>query len=291
MDNTELNALISLLDDPDDQVFHQIREKLLSLGQTAIPALESAWENSFDSLLQQRIENIIHHIQLDYIRSSMRTWAVTGQQDLLEGALIVARTQYPDLDEERIRRHIEQIKQDIWLELNNGLTALEKIRVINHILFDVHNFSGNTSNYHAPQNSYINNVLETKKGNPLSLSIIYAVIAQDLRIPVYGVNLPDHFILAYVDLSEQQSEEPIEDIDRVLFYINPFSRGWVVSRKEIDAYLKQQNLEAKPEFYVPCSNLEIIRCLILKLILSYEKLGYPNKIEELQHMLDALSEH
>jgi hypothetical protein len=291
MDKTELNALISLLDDPDDLVFHQIREKLLSLGQTAIPALESAWENSFDSLLQQRIENIIHHIQLDYIRSSMRTWAITGQQDLLEGAIIVARTQYPDLDEERIRRHIEQIKQDIWLELNNSLTALEKVRVINHILFDVHNFSGNTSNFHAPQNSYINNVLETKKGNPLSLSIIYAVIAQDLRIPIYGVNLPDHFILSYVDLTEAQPEIPENDSDRVLFYINPFSRGWVVSKKEIDAYLKQQNLDPRPEFYVPCSNLEIIRCLILKLMMSYEKLGYPNKVEELQILLDVLVDH
>ncbi|MFN8713536.1 MAG: transglutaminase-like domain-containing protein [Bacteroidota bacterium] len=290
MDSTQLNALISLLDDPDENVFHQIREKLLSLGNTAVPALESAWENSFDPLLQQRIENIIHSIQLDYTRNSLRTWALPGQQDLLEGALIVARTQYPDLDEDRIRRHIEQIKQDIWLELNNNLTALEKVRVINHILFDVHSFSGNTSNYHAPQNSYINNVLETKKGNPLSLSIIYAVIAQDLRIPVYGVNLPDHFILAYVDAGTEQPMTFTDDSDRVLFYINPFSRGWVVSRKEIDAYLKQQNLDPKSEYYAPCSNLNIIRSLITKLIISYERLGYPNKTEELKRMIDVLSD-
>lgn len=290
MDSTQLNALISLLDDPDESVFHQIREKLLSLGSTAVPALESAWENSFDPLLQQRIENIIHSIQLDYTRNSLRTWALPGQQDLLEGALIVARTQYPDLDEDRIRRHIEQIKQDIWLELNNNLTALEKVRVINHILFDVHNFSGNTSNIHAPQNSYINNVLETKKGNPLSLSIIYAVIAQDLRIPVYGVNLPEHFILAYVDAGTEQPMTFTDDSDRVLFYINPFSRGWVVSRKEIDAYLKQQNLDPKSEYYAPCSNLSIIRSLITKLIISYERLGYPNKTEELKRMLDVLSD-
>jgi regulator of sirC expression with transglutaminase-like and TPR domain len=290
MDNAQLSALISLLDDPDENVFHQIREKLLSMGNVAVPALESAWENSFDPLLQSRIENIIHSIQLDYTRNSLRTWALPGQQDLLEGALIVARTQYPDLDEERIRRHIEQIKQDIWLELNNNLTALEKVRVINHILFDVHNFSGNTANYHAPQNSYINNVLETKKGNPLSLSIIYAVIAQDLRIPVYGVNLPEHFILAYVDAGTDQPMAFTQDSDRVLFYINPFSRGWVVSRKEIDAYLKQQNLDPKAEYYAPCSNLDIIRSLITKLIISYERLGYPNKTEELKRMMDVLSD-
>ena len=76
---------------------------------------------------------------------------------------------------------------------------MEKVRVLNHIIFDVHGFSGNTANFHAPQNSYINNVLESKKGNPLSLSVLYAVIAQRLDVNIYGVNLPEHFILAYVE--------------------------------------------------------------------------------------------
>lgn len=194
--------------------------------------LESAWENSFDSVLQQRIEAIIHLIQFDNIRRSLREWALPEQQDLLTGAILIARYQYPDLDDAALRKHVEQIKQDIWLELNNNLTALEKVKVINHILFDVHNFSSNTQNYHAPQNSYINNVLESKKGNPVSLSIIYAVLAQELRIPIYGVNLPEHFILAYVD-NGSINNALIEDPDRVLFYINPFSRGAPVNKKKL----------------------------------------------------------
>ncbi|HEU4717893.1 MAG TPA: transglutaminase-like domain-containing protein, partial [Bacteroidia bacterium] len=289
MDRTEVNALISLLDDPDEHVFSQIREKLLSLGTDVIPVLESAWENSFDSVLQQRIENIIHKIQFDEIRRSLREWSFPENQDLLSGAILIAKYQYPDLDESHIRRHIEQIKQDIWLELNNNLTALEKIRVINHILFDVHGFSANTTNYHAPQNSYINNVLETKKGNPVSLSIIYAVIAQDLRIPVYGVNLPGHFILAYVDNGPGFSLDA-DNTDRVLFYINPFSRGAPVNKKEIDAFIRQQRLDPKPEYYTPCSNLQIIRMLLNNLIASYEKLGYPNKVDELKLLWKALED-
>lgn len=290
MDKTELHALISLLDDPDEEVYKQIRQKIMTLGAEVIPALESAWENSFDSVIQNRIEQIIQQIQFDKVIRDLKEWALPEHQDLLEGALIIAKYQYPDLDEAKLRRHIEQVKQDIWLELNNNLTALEKVRVINHIIFDVHGFSGNTTNYHAPQNSYINNVLETKKGNPLSLSIIYAVIAQDLRIPIYGVNLPEHFILAYVD--QGNAIYPGNDLgDRVLFYINPFSRGWVVSRKEIDAFLKQQRLDARPEYYEPCSNLEILRRLLRNLIHSYEKLGYPNKVEELSSLLAALSNY
>ncbi len=287
MEKGQLNALISLLDDPDEEVYKQIRQKILSLGSMAIPALENAWENSFDAAIQQRIESLIHTIQYERNSRELKIWSHPDHQDLLEGALIVARYQYPDLDEARIRRHMEQIKQDIWLELNNGLTPLEKVKVINHILFDVHNFSGNTTNYTAPQNSYINNVLETKKGNPISLSIIYAVIAQDLRIPIYGVNLPDHFILAYVDAPAGE-HGPDLDPEHVLFYINPFSRGWAVSRKEIDAFIKQKQLERREEYYSPCSNLDIIRRLINNLIASYEKLGYPIKVKELLQLKAAL---
>lgn len=286
MNNNELHALISLLDDPDDLVYKQIRQQLLNLGADAIPALESAWENSFDSTLQNRIEQIIQVIQFDKVSKELKIWAHPDNQDLLEGVLLIARYQYPDLDESKVRKHIEQIKQDIWLELNNNLTALEKVRVINHIIFDVHGFSGNTTNYHAPQNSYINNVLETKKGNPLSLAIIYAIIAQDLRIPIYGVNFPDHFILAYVDHSNPIYGHDLGD--RVLFYINPFSRGWVVSKKEIDAFLKQKRLDFHPEYYEPCSNLQIMRRLLSNLINSYEKLGYPHKVDELSKLLLSL---
>ncbi|MCK6639772.1 MAG: transglutaminase-like domain-containing protein [Bacteroidia bacterium] len=287
MDKTEIHALISLLDDPDEKVYHQIREKLLSLGIEVIPELESAWENSFDTVLQQRIEGIIQRIQSESLVRAFKRWALPDEQDLLTGALLVARSQYPDLNEGLIRKHLDQIKQDIWLELNNNLTALEKVRVINHILFDVHNFSGNTANFHAPQNSYINNVLETKKGNQVSLSVIYAVIAQDLRIPIYGVNLPEHFVLAYVDQNVKQIPG-MTDVDSVLFYINPFSRGSVVSKKEIEAFIRQQRLEAQPEFFAPCSNLTIIRRLLNNLMASYEKLGYPNKVDELRVLRDAL---
>jgi regulator of sirC expression with transglutaminase-like and TPR domain len=287
MDKTEIHALISLLDDPDEKVYNQIREKLLSLGFEVIPELESAWENSFDTVLQQRIEGIIQRIQSESLVRAFKQWALPDEQDLLTGALLVARSQYPDLNEALIRKHLDQIKQDIWLELNNNLTALEKVRVINHILFDVHNFSGNTANFHAPQNSYINNVLESKKGNQVSLSVIYAVIAQDLRIPIYGVNLPEHFVLAYVDQNVKQIPG-MSDADSVLFYINPFSRGSVVSKKEIEAFIRQQRLEAQPEFFAPCSNLTIIRRLLNNLMASYEKLGYPNKVDELRVLRDAL---
>ena len=288
-DKSQINALISLLDDPDNEVFENIKHKLLSIGGEVIPMLEDAWEHSFDTLIQGRIENIIHKIQFENIINGLKNWAKEGNQKLLEGAILVAKYQYPDLNEKKIKKQLDQIKQDIWLELNDNLTALEKVKVINHIVFDVHGFSGNTTNFHAPENSYLNNVLESKKGNPLSLSILYIIIAQNLDIPIYGVNLPEHFILAYRDESKNLPVLTKDKDDKIFFYINAFSKGSVFSKKEVDAFLKQLKLSPNAIYYNPCSNFEIIKRLIRNLIQSHEKLCYPGKGDELKIILASLN--
>jgi regulator of sirC expression with transglutaminase-like and TPR domain len=286
MNQAEVTALIDLLDDPDLDIFNNIKDRLMSYGEEVIPELESAWEASFNNLVQNRIEDIIHNIQFTNIRTKLEAWAGKVDPNLLEGAILIAKYQYPDLDEERIINKIEVIKRDIWLELNPNLTALEKVRVMNHIIFEIHGYSGNTANFHAPQNSYLNNVLESKKGNPLSLSILYSVIAQSLGLPVYGVNLPEHFILAYKDEFEDLELE--DHPYGVLFYINTFSKGTVFGKREIDTFLKQINMQPLDMFYSPCTNVDIVRRMLRNLIAAYEKLGYPEKVTDLEQLILAL---
>lgn len=286
MNQAEVNALIDLLDDPDVDIFNNVKDRLMSYGEEVIPELESAWEASFNNLVQNRIEDIIHNIQFTNIRTKLEAWAEKVDPNLLEGAILIAKYQYPDVDEERIINKIEVIKRDIWLELNPNLTALEKVRVMNHIIFEIHGYSGNTANFHAPQNSYLNNVLESKKGNPLSLSILYSVIAQSLGLPVYGVNLPEHFILAYKDEFEDLGLE--DHPYGVLFYINTFSKGTVFGKREIDTFLKQINMQPLDMFYSPCTNVDIIRRMLRNLIAAYEKLGYPEKVQDLEQLILAL---
>jgi regulator of sirC expression with transglutaminase-like and TPR domain len=288
MSENELSALINLLEDPDDEVFSAVKDQILSMGSEVIPALEHVWENTFNNVLQSRIEDVIHIIQIEQVKAELLLWVETGGTDLLAGTLLISRYQYPDLDTDHVRKQIDLIKRDVWLEINPNLTAYEKVKVINHIFFDVCNFSGNTSNYHAPQNSFINNVLESKKGNPLLLSIVYSVIAQGLNIPIFGVNLPEHFILAYLD--EYSIKQEGED-EAILFYINPFSRGAVFSRREIDTFLKQLKLEPNRIFYESCSNIDIVSRQVRNLVHSFEKLGYPNKVNDLKELLLILTGH
>lgn len=280
----EIGALVKLLDDPDEEVFQHVQQRLLSYGNEVITYLETAWEQSLDTVLQERIENIVHTIQFSNVKEDLNLWYQSGAFDLLQGALVVNRYQYPDLDEQAIINQIEEIKREIWINMQYEMSSIEKIKLINHVFYNVYGFSGNTKNHHDPQNSYLNQVMESKKGNQISLAIIYATLAQKLDIPVYGVNLPQHFILGYIDESNADKEHG------VLFYINAFNKGAIFGKHDVDQFLRQLNLEPQPGFYSPCSNTEIIRRIIRNLISAYENLGATAKVEELKQLQDILSE-
>jgi len=284
MSREEIQALIQLLDDPSSEVNQAVKKNLLEQGISVLPELEAAWEGSPDIDSQERIIGIMHNIQTESTHKELKIWLDTDSYDLLRGVYLIARYQYPELSFAALEDKLEIIIKDVWLELNNNLTALEKVRILNHILFDVHSFKKNTKDFYNPANSYINQVLDTKRGNPISLAVVYAIIAQRLGLPVYGVNLPRNFILAYRD--ELPGGETFDDMtEDILFYINPYNRGTVLGRKEIEYFLKQQDIVAKQSYYLPCSNPEILKRILHNLINAYSKSGDRDKVVHFEEVL------
>lgn len=285
INQTEVTSLIRLLDDPDQEIYNHVHDKLLSYGSEAIEHLESAFEQAFDSIQQDRIANLVHEIQFGIIKNDLKLWLHGGAFDLLQGILVINRYQYPDLDEQKIINQIEAIKRDVWIQMMNEASPSEQVKLINHVFYHIYGFSGNTSNHLDPQNSYLSQVLESKKGNQISLAIIYSIVAQKLDIPVYGVNLPQHFILAYVDETQQSEFE-----SGILFYINAFNKGFIFGRRDVDQFLKQLNLKADKQFYEPCSNTDIIKRVLRNLISAYEHLGAAEKVAEVNELLGIVEE-
>lgn len=291
MERNRIKALINLLDDPNQEIFDSVESELMKAEVEIVPELEKAWEEHPDGIFQHRIENIIHSLQFRDVKKRFRAWVAFNGEDLLTGAWLVARYQYPELTFEEIDEVISKLRKDVWLELNEHLTALEKARILNHILFDVHGFSRNNSNFLSPQNSFICDVLDTRKGNPISLSIIYSSIANRLGLPVYGVNLPKNFILAYMDHPDPMLKKESDNESSVLFYINPINKGAILGRKEIEHFIKQQKLELRNSYFEPCSNLDIIRRVLNNLVLGYEHTGQLVKIEEIRELIGIMDEH
>ncbi len=283
--NTELDALASLLDEPDENIYSRVKEKIFSYGSEAIPVLENAWDNSIDEKINTRITGIINEIHLETVFVELKNWKTNFPGNLLKGFLIVGKYHNPTLDEKKVVEKLGQIIQDVWLELNNRLTPLEKVKVINHILFDIHKFKANRSDILSPDNFFIDTLFEKKKGNPVSLGILYIIIAQSLKIPVYGVNLPQNFILAYTD-KFYKTQKPAKR--NVRFYMNAFNRGAVFTIREIDLFLKQANLKPDDSYYLPCDNITIIYRVLNTLCVSYENLGKTGRVKDIKKFLTAL---
>ena len=275
-ENKEIKALLHLIDDPDEDVYNTVSNKIISFGKDIIPNLEHLWESVSNEDTQERIELLIHRLHLRDLTDEFTAWKESGA-NLLEGAILVSKYHYPDMQPAQTRQEIEKLRRNMWLELNNYLTPIEKINVLNSIFYNYFKQKGVEISYESPDPFLINKTLETKKGNPISLCCIYMIIAQQLNMPVYGVNLPNLFVLTYKK-------------DAVQFYINVFNKGLVFMRSDIDHYIAQLNLKPNETFYQPCSNLDILKRVLRNLTLAFEKTGDADKVKEIERMAAILSD-
>ncbi len=289
MDTKKLHALISLLDDPDVEIYSTVENELRKEKVEIISELEKAWETSIDVIFQKRVENIIHSLQFDNLKHALKEWALSGEKDFLYAVFLVAKYQYPELSYSVILDTIKEIKKDIWMELNGHLTSLEKISIVNHILFDKYKFSRNSKELLSPKNNYINDVLNSRLGNPVSLSVVYSAVCQGLGMPVYGVNLPRNFILVYLDEDICVENDCCQQQKcSALFYINPINNGAIIGKQEIEVFLKQQKISFLNNFFNPCSNMNIVKRILNNLRYSYDSLGQEDKKIEIIELIEIL---
>jgi regulator of sirC expression with transglutaminase-like and TPR domain len=285
--NNELHALLSLIDDPDENIFNRVADGIFALGVGALPHLKHELENCFNPLIEERLKSVMERIQNENLYLELTNWIHFGSHDLLKGAMLLAKFQYPELDEMRVTQTIGQITQDIWIELSDTMLTTDKIRVINHILFDDQNLTPNPKNAYALQDLFIQQVLDTKRGNALSLGVIYLILGQALKIPLYGVDLPHHFILACARIEPATGKHLLSE-EHVSFYINPFYKGMVFSAKEIDRYLGEARLPIKKEFYTPCTNVRVIMRLAEDMAKAYKRAGNNPQAETLKKLIALL---
>jgi regulator of sirC expression with transglutaminase-like and TPR domain len=273
LDDNNLKALVSLLGDDDAEIISHVKEKIVSLGDGMIPLLEREWETNFNPHVQKRIVNLIHSIQYGGLLNRLTAWKDAGGTDLLEGMWLVATYQYPDLDYDKIKAEFEQLFYEAWVDMKEDSNSADTVKILNNVVFGKLKFSANTKNFHSPSNSMINNVLESRKGNPIALCVVYLLIAQKLKLPIYGVNLPNLFILTY-----KTDEEP-------QFYINAFNKGLIFSKADIDNYISHLNLTPNPIYFDPCDHIDIIARVFRNLIVSFEKIGEAEKVKEVKELL------
>jgi regulator of sirC expression with transglutaminase-like and TPR domain len=259
-ENPEISALFHLIDDPDEEVFSTVTERIVSLGHAIIPNLENLWETTPDEGVQERIEMLIHKLHFRDLINDFTTWK-NGPCDLLQGALLVSRYCYPEMNTTTTYQEMEKIRRNIWLELNSYLTPLEQVNVITGILYSYYKLKGNEVTYDIQEDFLINKVIEQKKGNAITNGILYLIICELLDIPLRAINIPKQFILGYFDVDYKFPNPEKLKSEKINFYIDPLN-GQIYSHKDVENYFKRISVPPTPSYFKKMGNRRIIQHLL-----------------------------
>lgn len=287
-ENKEIKALLHLIDDPDEDVYETVSEKLLSFGRDIIPNLETLWENINSPETQERIELLIHRVHFRELTAALLDWK-NADADLLQGALLVASYHYPDLQETETRQHIEKLRRNIWLELNNYLTPIERINVFNSIFYSYYKIQGVELNYENPDHFMIHKTLENKKGNAVSNGIIYLILCEMLDIPVYAIRIPQQFLLGYFSEPDPFTTPPRHALEKIQFFIDPLN-GQMYSHKDIESYFKRISVPPVGSYFRTRKNKQIIQHLLEELAKCFDNERNQYKMKELLSLAELLED-
>ncbi len=272
LDDKEFKALIRLLDDDDPEISEHVWSKLSSLGVAGIRRLEAEWEVQEDPVIQGKIEDLIDSISTRAVTQDLLSWRKGGGKDLLEGWLLLTKFHFPEIDLNIYRNEVNRLVNKTWLEVNNSMDSVSRLRVLNHILFVMEAYTGNRFSTRYPQNSLLNYLVDQKQGNAFSTGMLYMIVAQKLQFPVYGVILPGYFVLFF---KEGEKE----------FYVDAYNGGAFFTKTDLKRFISKLGIEDRPAFYKPTSNIYIILEVIKVLISDYEAMEQPEKAASLKKLL------
>lgn len=158
---------------------------------------------------------------------------------LLETAICLAQDEYPDLDVEQVLGDVDQLLARLKRRLPGDAPELQRLRALNQFFFRDLSFGGNINDYYDPDNSYLNTVLRTRRGIPITLGVLWLELAVGLGLNARGVTFPGHFMVK-VNLPKGQ------------VVIDPFN-GQSLSREELAERLEpfRQRSPASDDFEVP----------------------------------------
>jgi regulator of sirC expression with transglutaminase-like and TPR domain len=184
--------------------------------------------------------------------------------DVLQAALLIASTAYPDLDMEQCKAHLDDLAQRIRERLSLpdccaqsqssfDLDPATILGAINQVLFEEEHFHSNRDDYYNPDNSFFNRVLETHSGIPITLSLLYIEVGKRVGIALEGIALPYQFVVRYCSPEGN------------IIYIDPYENGLLLNMEECKQRILRMSrgrLKIREHWFKPVSNhLFLVRML------------------------------
>lgn len=284
----EIQALFHLIDDPDNEVYETVAAQIVHYGREIIPGLEHLWEVTEEEQVQDRIAQLIHQVHFRELQQELKHWRNAAQPELLRGAILVAKYQYPDMNIPFLLTQFDQMRRNLWLELNNYLTPIEKVNTFNGILYNYYKLQGHELSEHKPDHFFINKVLESKQGNVFTFGVLYIALAELLDIPIFAIAIPRQFLLAYVDSLQHFFAKDKDVIRQNSFYIDPVN-GMIYTQNDVEFYLNKIGAQPRLQHhYQAQTNLQVIYRMLQELCLCYGYAKDDERVEEIQLLMDII---
>lgn len=289
LETREISALFTLIDDPDEEIFSTVGNRIMDFGTGIIPHLENLWEHTINEEIQERIETLIHRLHFTELKTDFEQWRDGAYNDLLFGALMVAKFQYPDLESAPVLLEIEKMRRNIWLELNTFLTPLEKANVISSILYNFYKLKGQEVSYTNADDFFLHKVLQSKKGNAISNGILYLILCELLHISARAINIPRQFIIAFYqsDVDLAHSSEPAKD--RISFFVDA-TTGQPFTHKDLHSYFKRISIPPVDYYFKPLSHKRIIQLLLEEVSKCFDTTSLCYKQSELRQLASLIDQ-
>ncbi|MGQ9591955.1 MAG: SirB1 family protein [Planctomycetota bacterium] len=269
-------ALVRLLGDDDAKICSVAWANLEKLGPAVLPYVEQARRNGNDARVRVQC---CRFVQEWFRREALASWvrfSKEGSVPLEEGAFLIARTEYPELDVGRCRAQLDAYAEEVRPRLRDAGSVDEAVRVLTRFLFAELGFRGNAENYYDPDNSYLNRVLEEKKGIPISLSAVFLFVARRLSVPVYGVGFPRHFCLKYRGESGD-------------LFVDAFNGGRLLTVRDCVRFLSSAHLPFLDDCLRAVSDREMLIRMLGNLLRIYCATGDQRRADRIAGMLKLLS--
>ncbi|MDE2238053.1 MAG: transglutaminase family protein, partial [Elusimicrobia bacterium] len=246
----------------------------LRIGEPILPFLEELREHG-DAGLAARAEELSQELRFSDLRRQFVALAKAPEPDLERGALLLARFGHPGLAPAAYTLWLDRVASRVLEDLPGNADATTAFQRLNCHLFQSLGFSGNELRYYDPDNSYLNRVIDTRRGIPVSLSVLYLLLAGRLRLPVYGVATPGHFLVGF---------RPGPHV----CYLDAYHKGRLLDLNEVRRMLLRSGYEFRQEYVARCSTRDILVRMMRNLISIYEKTGSRDRAEMLAKLVETL---
>ncbi len=271
----QFNAMVRLLDDEDPVVQQQIEQELKDMGLEAISRLEGILPTLEDNAIQEQVEAMIARLQSQQIGEQLYEWRKGGGEDLLEAWMLINQIEHPGMDTQVFHNAINRLASRTWLQINVGMNDLEKLSVINRLLYSMEAFSGNHGSPEAPDNNHISFVLNEKQGNSLSMCMLYSILSEKLGVPLQIVNFNGYFALRYLSRDSH-------------FYIDAYNKGLFFTPQQVERFLKKLGAEDNLNTYKPLSNIYVILQLLQALEATHKLANNDEQVARYQEIQKAI---